>query len=91
MGHTSAPLAYIKDEYLKFLAKFQSLHLSTIGEGGRPESSYAPFVVDQNNRFYIYISTLAGHTSNLINDGRAGIMLVEPEKGRLKIFSPESV
>ena len=52
MGHTSEPLAYTKNEYLKFLAKFHSLHLSTIGEGGRPESSYAPFVVDQNNQFY---------------------------------------
>ena len=89
MGHTSAPLAYSKDVYLKILAKFHSLHLSTIGEGGRPKSSYAPFVVDQNNQFDI-ISALAGHTGNLINDGRAGIMLVEPEE-QAKLFSPESV
>ena len=91
MGHISAPLAYTKDEYLKFLAKFHSLHLSTIGEGGRPESSYAPFVVDQNNQFYIYISALAGHTSNLINDGRAGIMLVEPEEQAENIFARKRV
>ena len=58
MGHTSAPLAYTKEEYLKFLAKFHSLHLSTIGEGGLPVSSYAPFVVVHNNKYYIYISAL---------------------------------
>ena len=51
MSHSSAPLAYTKEEYLKFLKKFRSLHLSTISEGGRPVSSYAPFVVDQYNQF----------------------------------------
>ena len=73
------------------MAKFHSLHLSTIGECGRPKSSYVPFVVDQNNQFYIYISSLAGHTSNLINDGRAGIMLVEPEEQAENIFARKRV
>ena len=91
MSHTSVPLVYTKEEYQKFLTKFHSLHLSTINEGGRPVSSYAPFVVDHNNNFYIYISTLASHTSNLVNDGRAGIMIIEPEEQAENIFARKRV
>ena len=76
MNKSATQLAKIKVEYLKFLTKFSSLQLSTIGENGRPESSYAPFVVTQNNQFYIYVSALARHTNNLLNDGRAGIMII---------------
>ena len=66
MGHTSVPhLLTQKTNILKFFAKFHSLHLSTIGEGERPESNYAHYVVDQNNEFFIFISALAGHASNL--------------------------
>jgi len=69
------------------LKKFRSLQLSTIGKNGRPESSYAPFVVDQNNQFYIYISALARHTKNLLHDSRAGIMFIEPEEQAENIFA----
>nr|MCS5546548.1 pyridoxamine 5'-phosphate oxidase family protein [SAR324 cluster bacterium] len=88
---SSAPFAYTEEEYLKFLNKFRSLHLCKISEGGRPVSSYAPFVVDQNNQFYIYVSVLAGHTRNLINDARAGIMLIEPEEQSENIFARKRV
>ena len=71
MNQSATPSANITAEYSTFLAKFSSLQLSTIGENGRPESSYAPFVVDQNNYYYIYVSALARHTGNLLNDGRA--------------------
>jgi len=91
MNQSAVLLTKTKTEYLNFLKKFRSLQLSTIGKNGRPESSYAPFVVNQNNQFYIYISALAGHTSNLINDGRAGIMLVEPEEQAENIFARKRV
>ena len=56
MNQSAVSLTKTKTEYLNFLKKFRSLQLSTIGKNGRPESSYAPFVVDQNNQFYIYIA-----------------------------------
>ncbi|HIN48703.1 MAG TPA: HugZ family protein [Deltaproteobacteria bacterium] len=87
MNKSTTQLAKIKVEYLKFLTKFSSLQLSTIGENGRPESSYAPFVVTQNNQFYIYVSALARHTNNLLNDGRAGIMIIEAEEEADNIFA----
>jgi len=87
MNQSAVSLTKTKTEYLNFLKKFRSLQLSTIGKNGRPESSYAPFVVDQNNQFYIYISALARHTKNLLNDSRAGIMFIEPEEQAENIFA----
>jgi len=91
MNQSATPSAKIITEYSTFLAKFSSLQLSTIGENGRPESSYAPFVVDQNNNYYIYVSSLARHTGNLLNDGRAGIMLIEAEAEAENIFARKRV
>ena len=87
MNQSAVLLTKTKTEYLNFLKKFRSLQLSTIGKNGRPESSYAPFVVDQNNQFYIYISALARHTKNLLHDSRAGIMFIEPEEQAENIFA----
>ena len=87
MNQSPVLLRKTKTEYLKFLTKFQCLQLSTISENGRPESSYAPFVVDQNNQFYIYVSMLARHTKNLLNDTRAGIMFLEAEEQAENIFA----
>ena len=91
MNQSATPSAKIITEYSTFLAKFSSLQLSTIGENGRPESSYAPFVVDQNNNYYIYVSALARHTGNLLNDNRAGIMLIEAEAEAENIFARKRV
>ncbi len=81
----------IKKEYKKFLIKFKSLELSTIGGKGNPESSYAPFVRDNNNNFYIFVSSLANHSKNLFNDRRAGIMLIESEVNAENIYARKRV
>ena len=87
MNQTVVTLAKTTAEYLNFLTKFHSLQLSTIGINGHPESSYAPFVLDQQNQFYIYVSSLARHTSSLLNNRIAGIMLIEAEKDAENIFA----
>ena len=76
----------VKEEYKKFLLNFKSLVLSTIGDKGKPESSYAPFVRDEKTNFYIFVSSLASHTSNLLKDRRAGVMLIEGEEKSENIF-----
>jgi putative heme iron utilization protein len=91
MNHLSTPQSKTTAEYLAFLAKFSSLQLSTIGKTGGPESSYAPFVIDHNNNFYIYVSALARHTGNMQNDGRVGIMLIEAEAEAENIFARKRV
>ena len=91
MNQSTGLLTKTKSEYLKFLTKFRSLQLSTIRKSGRPESSFAPFVVDQKNHYYIFISLLASHTKNLLNDGRVGIMFIEAEEKAENIFSRKRV
>ena len=87
MNQSAVIFTKTKTEYFNFLKKYHSLQLSTIGKNGRPESSYAPFVADQNNQFYIYISALASHTKNLLHDSRAGVMFIEPEEQAENIFA----
>ena len=77
----------VEAEYKAFLGKFRSLQLSTIGDAGRPECSYAPFVIDIQSNFYVYVSGLSNHTKNMRNDNRAGIMLIEDEDKAENIFS----
>ena len=91
MNQSATPPAKITAEYLTFLAKFSSLQLSTIGKNGRPESSYAPFVVDQNNNFYIYVSARARHNGNLLKDSRAGILAVGGDAAGEDIFARKRV
>lgn len=78
-------------EYKKFIKKFKSLELSTIGDKGNPETSYAPFVKDNKNNFYIFVSFLASHSKNLINDRRAGVMLIEGEEKAENIFARKRI
>ena len=73
---------------LKFLTKFRTLHLSTIGECVRSVFSYAPFLVDHKNQF---INAIAVHTRNLINDGMEVIMFIEPQEYDDDIFDSKRV
>tara|TARA_Y100001970_G_C14136973_1_gene804828 strand:+ start:384 stop:884 length:501 start_codon:yes stop_codon:yes gene_type:complete len=81
----------LKEEYINFFLDFKSLELSTIGEKGQPQSSYAPFVRDDKKNFFIYVSSLAYHTKNLIKDGRAGVMLIESEEKSENIFARKRI
>ncbi len=91
MEQTSPPLSNTTEEFLNFLKEFQSISLSTIGQDGRPECSYAPFVTDENGCYYIFISGLASHTKNLFNDPRVGVMFIEPELHEGNIFARKRV
>jgi len=91
MNQYAVTLNEIKEEYTIFLKNFSSLELSTIGEKGRPELSYAPFVRDDKKNFYIFVSSLATHTKNLLLDGRAGVMFIEAEENSENIFSRKRV
>jgi len=91
MKKSSFNINDVKEEYKKFLKNFRSLELSTIGEKGESQISYAPFVSDGKRNFYIYVSSLAGHSKNLLNDGRAGVMLIEGEEKVENIFARKRV
>jgi len=65
----------------------QSLFLSTITKEGMPNASYAPFVRDEANHFYIFVSQLASHTADLLANPHASILLAEDEKDCRQIFA----
>jgi putative heme iron utilization protein len=77
----------LREELLSFLASSKSLVLATVGEDGSPGVSYAPFVRDERNSFYIYVSELARHTGNLAQTGRASIMVIEDEAAAAELFA----
>ena len=77
----------VKNRYEDFLNGFDSLCMSTVDNEGSPLISYAPFVVDDNRSFYVFLSDLAKHTSYLRESGKASTMFIEDEDATAQIFA----
>lgn len=73
----------------ELLATQQTLLLSTANASCVPDLSYAPFVRDQSGCFYIFVSELAGHTANLLNNPQASVMFIRPESETRNLFARE--
>lgn len=80
-------LAEIASEAREFRDQFQTIHLSTATLSGMPTASYAPFVQLQENQFGIYISELAAHTHNVLNNPKASVLFIEPEEKAKQLFA----
>ncbi len=74
-------------EYLNFPSRVKTLILSTTNEQDSPHASYAPFVVNENRHFFIYVSQLSAHTTHLISKKSATIMLIEDESQTVQLFA----
>jgi putative heme iron utilization protein len=81
------PVAEAQQAYATFIDPFRSLVLATVGAGGKPHASYAPFVVDERRHLYCLVSGMAEHTGNLQAAGRACAMFIEDESGAQQIFA----
>jgi heme iron utilization protein len=79
----------ITKRYHELIASQQTLLLSTASANGVPDISYAPFVRDQAGLFYIYVSEMACHTANLLNNPRASILFIRPESESRNLFARE--
>jgi heme iron utilization protein len=79
----------LSNRYQKLLQSQQTLLLSTVSETGIPDISYAPFVRDSGGCFNIYISELANHTHNLLNNPQASILFIRPEVESPNLFARE--
>ncbi|MCL7419834.1 MAG: pyridoxamine 5'-phosphate oxidase family protein [Methylobacter sp.] len=77
--------------YRKLIASQQTLLLSTATGNGIPDISYAPFVQTPSGCFYIFVSELASHTVNLLQNPQASVMFVRPESESLNLFARERV
>jgi putative heme iron utilization protein len=79
----------IARRYQMLLASQQTLLLSTASAAGVPDISYAPFVRDHAGVFYIYVSEMASHTDNLLNNPQASILFIAPESESCNLFARE--
>ncbi len=57
-------------ESSRFRARFSTLVMATVSKDGVPEASYAPYVMDEEGVFFVYLSDLSRHTANLWGTGR---------------------
>jgi len=80
-------LEKVQAEYAGFIDLFRSVVLCTVSADGAPDASYAPFVVDATKTFYIFVSGLSTHTTNLAATGKASILLIEDEAQTSEIFA----
>ena len=74
----------------EFLEPLKSLTISSIDENGNPFSSYAPFV-KYKHKYYVYLSLMAKHSSNLSLNPKASIFFCEDEKDCKNIFGKKRV
>jgi len=69
------------------MERSRSAILGTVDSRGDPLSSYAPVWIDDENRFYVYISSMAKHTSAIRRSGKASLMLIEDEAASDDLFA----
>lgn len=51
--------------------------------GEEPRASMVAFLPDENfSAFYVLVSKLAGHTTDMLKDGRVSLLVVEADDGR---------
>ncbi len=79
------------NSFHELLDKAQSLMLATADNEGIPESSTTPFIRDEAGSYYIYVSMLARHTRNLMDNQQASIMLVEDESDCRQFFARKRI
>ena len=62
------------------------MQLATVGQHGKPLASYAPFYRTDNGDYFIFVSTLSSHTSNLAT-GTASILIIDDEARTSQIYA----
>ncbi len=75
------------EEMKSLIATARSAILASANSKGDPLSSYAPVYVDEKRRFYVYISSMAKHTSQIRRSGKASAMLIEDESAAENLFA----
>ena len=80
-----------EQDFLKFKTSVKTLSLSTLTEAGHPNISYAPFIEDDTGCFYLFLSRLASHTQDLLNQPLASILLMEDEQNSRQLFARQRI
>jgi len=67
-------------------ASMSTLNLATLNDEGEPEASYAPFLYTEPF-FFVFVSQLSSHTTNLINRPIFSLMVIEDESGAANLHA----
>ncbi|PPD50096.1 MAG: pyridoxamine 5-phosphate oxidase [Methylobacter sp.] len=89
MPNTTENLAAMAADLQGLMANQQTLLLSTASPIGVPDASYAPFVRGPSGDFYIFVSELAGHTRNMLNNPYASVLFIRAEAESRNLFARE--
>ncbi len=73
--------------YDLLFSRVHTLQLSTVNKQGEPNASYAPFIRNEQGDLFIFVSGLAVHSQNLLETGRAGVMIIEDEQDSRQLFA----
>ena len=76
-----------RNEMESLIGSVRSAILASVSSKGEPLSSYAPVYLDEGRRFYVYISSMAKHTSQIRRSGKASAMLIEDESVAENLFA----
>ncbi|WP_341529292.1 pyridoxamine 5'-phosphate oxidase family protein [Nostoc sp. UHCC 0302] len=80
-------LEKVQAEYEKFPEEVDSVIISTVNAQGIPDSSYAPYVIDDAKNIYIYVSGLSTHTKNIYANPHVSVLFIEDEAKSNQIFA----
>ncbi len=81
----------VRQEVGILLNSRRSLELASSSSEGMPLASYAPFVYRDGSELCVFLSTLAGHTSNIVENPKVSAMIIEDESACQNIFARERV
>ena len=81
----------INNEVREFRRQHATLILSTCSKEHQPLASYAPFIEDEEGHFYLLLSGLANHSSNLQHheeqNNPVSVLLIEDEQQSRNLFA----
>ncbi|WP_300382064.1 pyridoxamine 5'-phosphate oxidase family protein [Clostridium sp.] len=74
----------------KLLEKQKTLIISSLDKDNKARISYSPYIYE-DGKFYIYISKIAEHYYNIVNNPEISIMIIEDEQDVDITFARERV
>ena len=75
---------------INFISAIKTAVIATLNKDNAPFSSYAPYIYD-NNRFYIYISSIATHTKNIESNPKTSLFFIEDESVSDNLFARKRI
>ena len=69
----------------------KTIQLATVTADGKPNASYAPFVMDKSGSIYVFLSQLASHTQDLLANPQCSVLMVEDEAKTRQLFARQRI